>query len=139
MAAADKQREAERRWLTDAMEGAGVKPSQLAAKTGLDANWISQWKGGTRPMTDIGMLKIAKVFGISPYEVRPSLKDYAEVFLNASILDGLSDRSRVVALQTIEHLRAMEGVGMQPVGRTVSPSKPGSSSVVPIKKRRKTP
>jgi transcriptional regulator with XRE-family HTH domain len=128
MARPTKNKEAERRWLEGSMEQAGVGPARLAKELNLDANWVSQWKNGTRPMPDIAMLKIAKFFGISPYEIRPSLMEFESFFQDTTILDGLSDSSRSVVLNTIKHLKETEkAAGKIPFTPTSGDRRPAAS------------
>jgi transcriptional regulator with XRE-family HTH domain len=101
----DKEREAA--WLDAAMKTRGWENRDVAAKTGLEANWISQWKIANRPIPDLALFKLARLFGDSPFEIRPALNEYRQFFAEGALLQGLSDTDRQSVLRMIDGLRAV--------------------------------
>jgi transcriptional regulator with XRE-family HTH domain len=105
MAISDQEKQREAKWLNAAMETRGWENRDLARETGLEANWISQWKIANRPIPDLALFKLAKAFGVSPFAVRPALEEYQQFFTAGSLLDGLTKEDRASVLKIIDGLR----------------------------------
>lgn len=72
--------------LRNAMHEAGIKPSELAEKTGLSRGAISQYRNGTYIPSNISAEKMGKVLGVHPLWLMGFSEDYlpGDYILNIS-------------------------------------------------------
>lgn len=63
------------RVLVRAREGAGLKQSDVAAKLGMPASYLSKIENGTRRLDVIELMKIAEAVGVDPAEIVRELRD----------------------------------------------------------------
>ena len=61
--------------LVRARERAGLKQSDVAAKLGMPASYLSKIENGTRRLDVIELLQIADAMGIDPAEIVRELRD----------------------------------------------------------------
>ena len=57
------------RVLTSVRERAGIKQSDLAAKLGLPASYLSKIENGTRRLDVIELIRIAEAMGVDPADI----------------------------------------------------------------------
>ncbi|MDR2213069.1 MAG: hypothetical protein LBE21_05520 [Pseudomonadales bacterium] len=117
---------AEGLWLIDAMDRAGIRNIDVVGAMDLNTeNLVSQWRSGNARMTDIQLLKVAKLLKADPYAVRPALLEYVELIKDEGLL--LSGLPQNVATQIL---------GTVALFRNQKPAKiEEKESVAPTKKR----
>lgn len=104
----DEQKVKDGAWLKALLEANGMQQQELAAEMEVEVGNVRHWARGGSRIPDLDLLWIGRRFGVDVFSIRPILKDYAQYFGSASILDGLSETSRTKIVNDISFLRRLE-------------------------------
>lgn len=85
--------------LRNAMHEAGIKPSELAEKTGLSRGAISQYRNGTYIPSNISAEKMGKVLGVHPLWLMGFSEDYLPVDYVIDTHDSSSSKTSTLVLE----------------------------------------